>query len=346
MKKTILRVAALLLCVASVLTACAKPEPPLVSQEPVKETRTSLLGTVISITLYGSADKALFDGAFSVVADIDNRMSANKENSEISAIGRESGNRAVSVSDDTYKLIERALGFSELCGGTFDITVGSVMELWKTGEDFSVRPDASELARRLPLINYKNVLLSDGGVMLKDDGMKLDLGAIAKGYACDMTLEYLKEQGVKTALLDFGGNIYTFGQKPDGSPWRLGIRSPIIGENGIVCSITVNDESVVTSGGYERYFEEDGTIYHHLLNPKTGCPADSGIVSMTIVDPSSARADALSTACFVLGLDEGLALLESLPDSEGIFILKDNSIVITSGLTGRAAITDERFTMR
>ena len=111
-------------------------------------------------------------------------------------------------------------------------------------------------------------------------------------------------------------------------------------------SVVVKDMSVVSSGGYERYFEENGTIYHHILDPKTGYPADSGIVSMTIIDESSARADALSTACFVLGLEEGLALLESLPDSEGIFIMDDNSIIATSGLAGRVSVIDERFYMR
>ena len=341
MKKTITRAAALLLCLAPALTACANPA----SQEPVRETRTDILGTVISITIYESVDGEIFDEAFSLVADIDARMSANREDSEVSAIGRESGRRAVSVSGDTYGLIERAIEFSALCGGAFDITVGAVMELWKTDEIFAVRPADAEIARRLPLINYENVILSGGSVMLAEEGMKLDLGAIAKGYACDTVLEYLKSQGVTAALLDFGGNIYAYGEKPDGSPWRLGIRSPVIGESGIVCSVTVQDASVVTSGGYERYFEEDGTIYHHLLDPKTGCPADSGIVSMTIIDASSARADALSTACFVLGLEEGLALLEPLPGSEGIFILEDNSIVVTSGLTESVTLTDERFSI-
>ena len=341
MKKAFHRAAALLYAVLT-LTACAKPA----SHEPVRETRTGLLGTVISITVYGDANKELFDGAFALVADIDARMSANREDSEIAAVGRESEKNAVSVSGDTYSLLERALGFSELCGGAFDITVGAVMALWKTGEVFNVRPDDAEIARRLPLINHKNVILSDGGVMLAEHGMKLDLGAIAKGYACDKVFEYLKAHGVKSALLDFGGNIYTFGKKPDGSPWRLGIRSPIIGENGIVCSVTVQDESVVTSGVYERYFEEGGTVYHHLLDPKTGFPADNGIVSMTIIDASSARADALSTACFVLGLEEGLALLESLPDSEGIFITEDSRIIVTSGLKERVALTDERFSVR
>ena len=329
------------MCAVISLSACSTSKT-----SPTKETRTDILGTVISITIYGDADQAIFDEAFAIVSDIDARMSANRQDSEISAIGRESGNHAVLISDDTYELIERAVGFSELCDGAFDITVGSVMELWKTGETFNTRPEDSEISRLLPLVDYRDIILSDGGVMLAEEGMKLDLGAIAKGHACDAVMEYLKAQGVETALLDFGGNIYTFGKKPDGSPWKLGIRSPIIGETGIVCAVTVRDKSVVTSGGYERYFEKGGTVYHHLLDPKTGYPADSGIISMTIIDESSARADALSTACFVLGLEKGLALLESLPGSEGIFILSDKSIVSTSGITGDINIMDERFSVK
>ena len=338
-------IAVLLLNSLLVLAACAGPD---ISARtvPVKETRTDLLGTVISITVYEDVDKKVFDEAFSLVSDIDARMSANRADSEIAAIGRESGKSAVPVSDDTYSLIERAKEFSERCGGAFDITVGSVMDLWKTGETFNVLPEASDIASMLPLIDYRDIILSEEGVMLADEGMQLDLGAIAKGYACDTVVDYLKAQGIKTALLDFGGNIYVFGEKADGTAWKLGIRSPIIGESGIACAVTVKDASVVSSGGYERYFEERGETYHHIIDPKTGYPADSGIVSMTIIDESSARADALSTACFVLGAEKGYALLESLPDSEGVFILEDNSIVITSGLAGKVSVIDERFHMR
>ena len=332
----------LLLFSIMVLPACLESGKP-VDNLPIKETRTNLLGTVISITFYEEVDKKVVDDAFAIISDIDTRMSANIADSEISGIGRESGRGPASVSDDTYRLIERAIGFSNLCDGAFDITIGSIMTLWKTGETFSTLPDASSVAGSLPLVDYRAIALSEDGVMLAKEGMKIDLGAIAKGYACDIVLDYLKSQGVKTALLDFGGNIYAYGEKPDGVPWKLGIRSPIIGENTIACTVTVKNASVVSSGGYERYFEENGVIYHHLLDPDTGYPADSGIISMTIVDESSARADALSTACFVLGLEKGLELLESLAGSEGLFIMEDNSMVVTSGLAEKVSVIDERF---
>ena len=230
------------------------------STSPIKETRANLLGTAISITIYGDTDKKVFEEAFSIVADIDTRMSANRDDSEISKIGHASGTTAVPVSADTYALIERAVEISKLCGGAFDISIAPIMERWKADEFFCILPQASEISGRLPLVDYGNIILSDGSVMLAEAGMKLDLGAIAKGYACDTVLEYLKTNGVETALLDFGGNIYTYGEKPDKSPWKLGIRSPIIGESSVVCTVTVRNTSVVTSGGYERYFEKNGMI--------------------------------------------------------------------------------------
>ena len=325
-------------------SAAADSSPLLTdSSSPIRETRADLLGTVVSITLYGDADSEIFEEAFSIVADIDARMSANRDDSEISKIGDASGKSAVLVSADTFALIERAIEISELCGGAFDITIAPVMELWKAEEFFCVLPQASMIASKLPLVDYKNIILSDSSVMLAEEGMKLDLGAIAKGYACDSVMSFLKERGVETALLDFGGNIYAYGEKPDGSPWKLGIRSPIIGETGVICTVSVRDSSVVTSGGYERYFEKDGMIYHHLLDPGTGYPSDNGIVSMTIINESSTTADALSTACFVLGPDKGLQLLEALPGTEGILVTKDRNIKVTSGLKENVSLTDDRF---
>ena len=335
-----------LMCMILTLAGCAGPEGEQ-PQEPSRQTRVDLLGTVISITVYDQLDQAIFDEAFSIVAGVDALMSTNREDSEVVAISAHSGKEPVAVSEETYALIERAVGFSQLCDGAFAITIGAVMQLWKQDETFAVRPADAEIANRLPLVNYQDVILSEAGVMLAREGMALDLGAIAKGYACDKVLEYLQSQGVTAALLDFGGNIHVYGAKPDGAAWKLGIRSPIIGENGLICTVELKEsKSIVTSGGYERYFEQDGTTYHHLLDPKTGYPADSGVISVTIIDPSSARADALSTACFVLGAEKGMGLLATLPESEGIFVLEDHSIIITPGLQGIVTLTDDRFELK
>jgi thiamine biosynthesis lipoprotein len=188
----------------------------------------------------------------------------------------------------------------------------------------------------------KTTLKEPSTVMLKEEGMALDLGAIAKGYACDRTAEILKEKGIKHGILDFGGNVYALGTRPDGSPWRVGIKMPIIGESGLVCFLEVSDVSVVTSGGYERYFEKDGVIYHHLLDPKTGYPVSNGLLSVSIVAKSSTYADALSTACFVLGLGDGMKLVTDF-GYEGIFVTEDYKIYVTDGLKDVIKILDDRF---
>ena len=334
----------LTLCILIFISSCTSaPNNTTPVGAPLRDTRTDLLGTVTSLTLYDTVEQAVFDEAFSIVSDIDKRMSVNRADSEISSINMDSDGDFVPVSTDTYELIKQAVDFSDSFGGTFDITIGAVVELWKSGETFSVLPDESDIRNKLSLINYRDISFDENGVRLNKPGMKLDLGSIAKGYACDKTVEYLKSRKVTSALLDFGGNIYAHGTKPGGSSWSIGIRNPIIGENDVVCSVNVQNTSVVTSGVYERYFEENGKMYHHLLDPKTGYPVDNGLLSVTIVDVSSTRADALSTACFVLGLENGYALIESLPESEAIFITENNTIFVTSGLAENVSLLDTNF---
>jgi thiamine biosynthesis lipoprotein len=331
--------------VMALLSSCAAGD--VADREPVlrQDTRVDFLGTVITLSGYDDIGQGVFDEAFALVADIDERMSANSQDNELAPISAKAGDGPVPVSHDTYALVQWAVEFSQMSGGAFDITVGPVMELWKLDGAFAVRPEEAAIKDRLPLVGYQNITLEEDGILLNLPEMKLDLGGIAKGYACDTVLDYLKRQNIHKALLDFGGNVYAHGTKPDGSAWKIGIRSPLIGDDEIACAVSVQDRAVVTSGGYERYFQEDGTTYHHILNPQTGYPAASGLLSVTIVDPSSTRADALSTACFVLGLEEGYALLESLPDSEGVFITEDKAIYLTSGLSGKVALLDPQFTI-
>ena len=333
--------AAVLFLSACTVEGAGVPSPGTLTQE----VRTDLLGTVITISSYESVSSDVFEGVFDLVADLDARMSVNRPDSEISAINSGSGRDYVAVSADTCDLISLALDFSRLSGGAFDISVGPVMALWKSDGEFCRLPGDADIRSRLPSVGYEAISLAGGGILLELDGMMLDLGGIAKGYACDRALDYLKTRGLRSALLDFGGNIYAHGTKPDGALWTVGVKTPLVGENGLVCAIRVQDMSVVTSGGYERFFEASGAIYHHILDPKTGYPADSGLLSVTIVDPSSTRADALSTACFVQGLDAAYALLESQPESEGIFITEDCAVRVTPGLRDRVTLLDTRFTL-
>jgi len=340
MPLTVLLAVLLLIVLTSCATASGTKNADSVFTQ---RTEMDLLGTVITISSYEPLDRKVLDRAFATVTEIEERMSVNLSHSEISAING-GGTEPVEVSEETRALIARAIEFSELSGGAFDISIGSVMQLWKRDGEFAVLPTHEDIRIALRLVDSGQIVLSDHAV-LTPAGMQLDLGGIAKGYACDKTLEYLKSVGIVGALLDFGGNIYAHGLKPDGTPWVIAVASPVVGDDGLVCVIPVSDTAVVTSGGYERYFEADGTMYHHILDPRTGYPVDNELLSVTIIDASSTRADALSTACFVLGLDAGLALLESMPSSEGVFITKDFTIHTTSELRGEVVIMDSRYSL-
>jgi len=300
---------------------------------------------VISISTY-DAKQNVYDECFNMVLDIDEKMSVNRADSEISKVNQRAGEEKTLVSDDTYKLIEKSKKFSELSDGLFDITIGAVVEKWKVSGIFAKLPKGNEIEETLPLVGYDKIELSpDNYIKLSQKGMKLDLGAVAKGYACDKAVEILKKHNVKSALLDFGGNIYVHGTKNDGSLWKVGIRNPLLNEEGYICYIEVSDKSIVTSGVYERYFSVDDENYHHLIDPRTGYPSDNGLISVTIISPISHEADILSTACFVSGVKDGLKLLEKIPDADGIFITSDKKIYMTDGLKDKIKLTNSEFTI-
>lgn len=275
----------------------------------VQEHRIDLLGTVITISSYENIDPEIFEDTFSIVDDIDARMSVNNTQSEINEINENSGKASVKVSKDIYDLIKWASDFSKISNGAFDITIGGVMQLWKSGGEFNVLPKDEDIKRNLEFVNNDQIIFSDQSIFLNSPETKIDLGGIAKGYACDKSLEYLKSKEVNSAILSFGGNIYAYGTKPDGSPWKIGIQTPYIKTDEIVCTIDVVNASVVTSGGYKRYLQKENVTYHHILNPKTGYPANSGLLSATIIDTSSTRADALSTRVLFLGWTKDIAFL-------------------------------------
>ncbi|MDR2089631.1 MAG: FAD:protein FMN transferase [Clostridiales Family XIII bacterium] len=332
--------------------ACAAPPPrgDETRETPFTRTRTELLGTVITISVYDAAPRdaeleALLDACFRAVEEVDARMSVNRADSEVSAVNGAAGGGFVEVSGELYRVLSRAKAIAELSRGAFDPTIGPVMALWKQDGAFARLPSEEEIRERLPLVDYGGLEAeAPNRVSLAGRGMALDLGGIAKGCACDKAVAVLREGGVRHAVLDFGGNVFVMGTKPDGSNWRVGIRLPLAGESGVVCVVEAAEISAVTSGGYERFFERDGAVYHHLLDPKTGLPARSGLLSATVFAPSSTDADGLSTACFVSGLAEGLRLL-SESGLEGILIDEDLRVHVTEGLAGAVRVTDARFSL-
>ncbi|HBT48692.1 MAG: ApbE family lipoprotein [Caldanaerobacter subterraneus] len=313
--------------------------------QPISDTQFAL-DTYCTITIYDKVPKKVLDDGFKAIKDIEEKMSVTIENSEVSEINKNAGVKPVKVSPDTFYVIKKAVHFSEVEKGYFDITVGPIVNLWNIGTDKARIPSPEEIKAKLPLVNYKDIILDEKNmtVMLKNKGMSIDLGGIAKGYAADKVAEVLKKEGVKHAIINLGGDVLTIGTKPDGSNWRIGIQTPFKPRGEYLGIVEVAEKAVVTSGVYERYFEKDGKLYHHILNPFTGYPADTHLYSVTIITDTSIDGDALAKI-FVLGLDKGLKLAESLKGVEAIFVTDDKKVYITSGLRGNFKITDPEYTL-
>ena len=316
----------------AVSTACFAPK---------SHTETAfLLDTYVSVTAFGSNAKSATKKAMERVKELDRKLSAYRTDSEVYRINHAGANVKTKVSPDCFFVIEQALLLSEKTNGAFDITVKPVMDLWGFGGEQSRVPAQEELEKTLACVNFKCVLLDEDAqtVALQKDGMAIDLGGIAKGYCADEAAKVLAQEGVKNAYLDFGGNVVTMGQKPLGlmerlktfassRPFSVGIQDPG-GPRGQVIRVHTADKdlcSVVTSGGYERYFEENGKKYHHILDPKSGTQPQNDILSVTVIGDSSLTCDALSTALFVLGPD-GYERVSDLCD-EVLFVTTSGTVL-------------------
>ncbi|RKW50257.1 MAG: FAD:protein FMN transferase, partial [Lachnospiraceae bacterium] len=243
----------------------------------------------------------------------------------------EKGTMSVEVSDELAYLIDKALYYSKISNGAFDITTEPLKELWDFNAEEPELPSEESIKEALPKVDYTRVSVDGNTVKFTSDDTRIDLGAIAKGYIADKTKEYLLSKGVDSAIINLGGNVLCVGKKPNGDNFTIGLQKPYADRNETVALLTVDDESVVSSGVYERHFVIDGKNYHHILDPKTGYPYDNGLVEVSILTKSSTEADALSTTCFSLGVEEGVKLLDSIPDTYGYFILSDYSIVYSEG---------------
>lgn len=284
--------------------------------------------TVVSITLYGTTDDTLLNQAMTLCADYEALLSRTVEGSDIYRINHSQG-KPVKVSPETLYLIKESINYSKQTEGAVDITIAPVRDLW----DFhntnpSAIPKQDVLIQALSHVDYHTIHLDETNqtVTLSDPEAQIDLGFIAKGYIADKLKEYFISQGVTSALINLGGNVITIGTKPDGSPFQIGIEKPFE-TTATMDIVSVTDRSVVTSGIYQRYFEIDNTIYHHILDTKTGYPASGDILSVTILSDSSMVGDALSTSCFLLGVDGSKKLLAHYDNIEAIFITKDYEII-------------------
>lgn len=295
------------------------------------------MSTYISLTVYGkNGDQAVLE-AQAKVEELEKLWSTTDEESEVYALNH-GGGRPVSVGSDTAGLLRFALQMAQETDGALEPTIYPVLLSWgfTTGENRI--PSEEELELLLQKVGYDKVRLNGKEVMLPE-GMQLDFGAVGKGYTGDILVELLKEQGINSALLDLGGNIQVIGTKPDGSPWRVGLRDPF-GE-GYLGMLEIQDLAVVTSGNYERYFVgEDGKTYGHIMDPKTGYPAESGLASVTIVAEEGKLCDALSTALFVMGREKAAAYWRGHPDFDMILITQEGEISLTEGIREQFTLND------
>lgn len=278
--------------------------------------------TVIKIDIYDSKDKELLNECFTYCQEFENTISRTIETSEISQINNSQG-RPVTVSDLTIELLEKGIEYGELTNGKFDITIAPLSELWDIKNNPGVIPSYDEIQEALSHVNYKNIQIFGNEVTLLDPNAAIDLGGIAKGYMADQLKEFLISKGVKSALINLGGNILTIGTKPNGQAFKLGIQKPFDKQGIPITTVESIDNSLVSSGVYERYFELEGVRYHHIMDTETGYPYDNSLLGVSIISPESVDGDALSTACFALGLEEGMKLIDSLEDTEAIFITED-----------------------
>ena len=334
MKRFSILIAALCLC----LTGCGKQTTEATAQ-------IFAMDTVMEVAAYGEHAEQAVKSTEKRIEELENRLSRTKADSLVSGLNRDGSIRHLTY--DYWNLIARAKEYRDATNGAFDITIAPVMDAWGfTGDSFRV-PEQSELDTLLKKVNSDAIQMlgSPSDSVTLGEGQAIDLGGIAKGYTSDLVEQTFRANGIESGKISLGGNVFVLGGKPDGSDWRVGIKDPR-NESGLAAILSLRDAYAITSGGYERYFEENGKTYHHIIDPATGYPADSGLLSVTVVadanGPDWAGAgngtmcDAFSTALFVMGEEQALDFWRNGGyDFDLVLVTEDGRVVITAGLADR-----------
>lgn len=308
------------------------------------------IGTYITLSIYADQqvpDEA-FDDFFELINYYENMVSKNIPTSEVSQINQNAGVQPVVVSSELMEMVKIGLGYASDSNGLFDVSIGSLVDLWGIGTENAKVPNEAELKESMATVDYKNIVIDEASksVYLKEPGMIMDLGALAKGYIADRVKDLILEKGFDAAIVNLGGNVLTVGTKPNADFWRIGVRDPrsdTVTEMGI---LNLEDNSIVSSGVYERFFLEGEMRYHHILNPKTGYPEQNDIMSVSIVSKNSVDGDALSTTAFLMGLEDGLKYVESLEGIDAVVVMSDLSVYITSGLSEKFVIVNKDYELK
>lgn len=293
------------------------------------------LDTVIFVTLYDASATSEIQKCFSIAERYEKMFSTTVKGSDIWNINHANG-APVSVSKETIFLLKKGISYGKISNGKFDITIGKLSSLWDFDHNDGTIPSKADITAALSSVDYQNIQIADQTVTLKNPSAMIDLGGIAKGYIADQMKAYLNKKGVHEGLINLGGNVLSVGEKTTDSKtdgyYTIGIQKPFSEDGTAACTVKIKDQSVVTSGIYQRYFKKDNTIYHHILDVKTGYPYENGLSSVTIINSSSVDGDALSTTVFAMGLSAGKAYVESLKNTEAVFITTSGKIYTTAGL--------------
>lgn len=334
------KILSVLLVLILVLTSCTGNN----MDESISDSRF-LIGTIISLELFGTSDESLLDGSFAIIEEIDQLMSLNIEGSELNNLNANAGKGPYEVSEQTFTVIKKALEYGGISNGGFDITLEPVISLWNIGSDDAAIPASDLLDEKLRFVDYTKVKLNESDLTVElEEGMSIDLGGIGKGYSADLVAEYLRNEGVEKAILNLGGNILVIGEKAEDTPFRVGLQNPFDNRNEYFGVVEASNKTVVTSGIYERNFTQDDVLYHHILDTVTGYPVNNGVASVSIIADESIEADALSTVLFVLGIEEGIKLANELDGVECIFVSTEGHVTMSDGAGVVTTITDESFT--
>lgn len=305
-----------------------------------------LMDTIINLKYSGKNSKKAMNESLDKLNEINNSMSLSNKKSTIFKINENAGIKGIEVDSGFLKVVNTALYYGRLSQGAFDISIRPIDKLWGIGSKNERIPSNDEISKNLKLVNYQNVITNNfnSTVFLKDKDMSIDLGGIAKGYAADELVSILKKNNLDSALINLGGNLYVYNKSEESKPFNIGIQDPKDENGQTFATLKVKNKSIVTSGNYERYFIKDGKRYHHIMDPKTGKPAESGIISSTIISDKSIDGDALSTATFILGVKRGTELINSLEGVDAIFVTNDNNVYTTSGISSdNFKITNEDY---
>ena len=290
--------------------------------------------TVIKVTLYDADAEPELESCFALADKYEKLLSATKKGSDIWNINHAKG-KPVVVSKETISLLQKAIDYSELSDGAFDITIGKLSSLWDFGENKDTVPSQKDINAALPTVDYHNIEISDNTVTLKNPKTQIDLGGIAKGYLSQKLVELFQKEGAVAGVVSLGGNVQTFGKKEDGSRFTIGITDPSDGQS-VLGTLEGDEKAVITSGSYQRYFEENGKRYHHIMDPRTGAPAESDLLSVTVICDRGEQGDALATSLFVMGKEKAIAYAKE-NNLSLILVDQNNEIWTSEGVDFRTA---------